>query len=76
MSEGKFSNPRPHRDEERQIEEAFRQVTGQAPGPQQINPVLPDEDPQILKPVQKVMDPPAPTVPSQPPVKNRKKGFH
>ncbi len=31
MSSGKFSQPRPHRDEERQIEEAFRQVTGQAP---------------------------------------------
>ena len=31
---GKFSKPRPHRDEERQIEEAFRQVTGQAPKPE------------------------------------------
>lgn len=29
MAQGKFSNPRPHRDEDRQIEEAFRQVTGQ-----------------------------------------------
>lgn len=28
MSQGKFSNPRPHRDEERQIEETFRQLTG------------------------------------------------
>lgn len=27
MPQGKFSQPRPHRDEERQIEEAFRQVT-------------------------------------------------
>jgi len=27
MSEGKFSQPRPHRDEERQIEESFRQLT-------------------------------------------------
>ena len=26
MSEGKFSQPRPHRDEERQIEESFRQL--------------------------------------------------
>ena len=31
MSQGKFSNPRPHRDEERQIEQAFRQLTGQEP---------------------------------------------
>ncbi len=29
MEKGKFSQPRPYRDEERQIEEAFRQVTGQ-----------------------------------------------
>lgn len=36
MAQGKFSSPRPHRDEERQIEQAFRQVTGQesAPPPQ------------------------------------------
>lgn len=27
MSQGKFSNPRPYRDEERQIEETFRQLT-------------------------------------------------
>lgn len=31
MEKGKFSQPRPYRDEERKIEEAFRQVTGQAP---------------------------------------------
>lgn len=31
MSQGKFSNPRPHRDEERQIEQAFRQLTRQEP---------------------------------------------
>lgn len=31
MPQGKFSAPRPHRDEERQIEQAFRQLTGQAP---------------------------------------------
>jgi len=31
MAQGKFSHPRPHRDEERQIEQAFRQVTGQEP---------------------------------------------
>lgn len=34
MAGGKFSKPRPHRDEERQIEQAFRQVTGQAPKPE------------------------------------------
>jgi len=33
MAEGKFSHPRPHREEDRQIEEAFRQVTGQPPVP-------------------------------------------
>ena len=31
MSEGKFSQPRPHRDEERQIEESFRQLTQNQP---------------------------------------------
>ncbi len=31
MASGKFSNPRPHRDEERQIEETFRQLTGKEP---------------------------------------------
>lgn len=34
MAQGKFSQPRPHREEEREIEEAFRQITGQAPAPQ------------------------------------------
>ena len=34
MAQGKFSSPRPHREEEREIEQAFRQITGQAP-PQQ-----------------------------------------
>ena len=33
MANGKFSHPRPDRQEEREIEEAFRQVTGQAPAP-------------------------------------------
>lgn len=33
MANGKFSQPRPDREEEREIEEAFRQVTGQAPAP-------------------------------------------
>lgn len=34
MSKGRFSQPRPHRDEEREIEQAFRQVTGQEKAPQ------------------------------------------
>lgn len=34
MSNGKFSQPRPNRDEEREIEQAFRQLTGQAPIPE------------------------------------------
>ena len=29
MANGKFSKPRPDREEERQIEKAFRQLTGQ-----------------------------------------------
>jgi len=33
MANGKFSTPRPDREEEREIERAFRQVTGQAPPP-------------------------------------------
>lgn len=40
MSQGKFSNPRPHRDEERQIEQAFRQLTGQEPVKEAEDPVL------------------------------------
>ena len=39
MSNGKFSQPRFSRDEEREIEQAFRQVTGQDPLPE-----LPAED--------------------------------
>ena len=37
MAQGKFSNPRPHRDEERQIEKTLRQLTGQEP-PSQEDP--------------------------------------
>ena len=42
MANGKFSQPRPHREEEREIEQAFRQVTGQAAPPQ---PPTPDPEP-------------------------------
>ena len=37
MAPGKFSSPRPHREEEREIEQAFRQITGQAPPPQKAD---------------------------------------
>ena len=37
MSKGKFSNPRPYREEEREIEKSFRQLTGQE------KPVKPDD---------------------------------
>lgn len=42
MANGKFSQPRPHREEEREIEQAFRQVTGQTAPPQ---PPTPDPEP-------------------------------
>jgi len=38
MSKGKFSNPRPHKEEDRQIEQAFRQVTGASPPPPKPEP--------------------------------------
>ena len=31
MSQGKFSNPRPHREEEREIEKAYRDLTRKKP---------------------------------------------
>lgn len=48
MAGGKFSKPRPHRDEERQIEQAFRQVTGQAPKPEPpvVHPSF-DQEPDV-----------------------------
>lgn len=48
MAQGKFSNPRPHRDEDRQIEEAFRQVTGQQVPTPQRRPVQKDSEPDLL----------------------------
>lgn len=38
MEKGKFSQPRPYRDEERQIEEAFRQITEQGSKKQSYQP--------------------------------------
>ncbi len=63
MAQGKFSSPRPHRDEERQIEEAFRQVTGQAPGPQHRTPVM-TEEAQIEQAIREVRQ----QAPVRPPV--------
>lgn len=51
MAQGKFSNPRPYREEERQIEQAFRQVTGKAPAPKRPNPAF-DETQPLTHPFQ------------------------
>ena len=68
MGEGKFSSPRPHRDEERQIEQAFRQVTGQAPAPQPQQPLYTQEQ-QIEQAIREVtQQAAAPKTPVQPPV--------
>lgn len=56
MAGGKFSKPRPHRDEERQIEQAFRQITGQEPPP---------EDPILKEPVTPSPEAPTPVPVSQ-----------
>ena len=50
MAKGKFSGPRPYREEERQIEEAFRQVADQPtrkPGGTEYTPVFPPEGPAM-----------------------------
>ena len=44
MEKGKFSQPRPYRDEERQIEEAFRQVTSQGAKKQTYQPKFAQEE--------------------------------
>ena len=49
MAQGKFSHPRPHREEDRQIERAFRQVTGQ-------EPVSPPPDPLFREPDSQAFD--------------------
>ena len=48
---GKFSQPRPHRDEERAIEEAFRQVTGQSAPPRSRKPEPVSQDTQSFDPI-------------------------
>ncbi len=62
MSQGKFSSPRPYREEDRQIEQAFRQVTGKEPLPQR--PKFPEEaqTEQILQETMQV-----PVIPDQTP---------
>lgn len=45
MANGKFSKPRPNREEEREIEQAFRQVTGQEAAPQPPKQVYDEADP-------------------------------
>ena len=74
MAEGKFSNPRPHRDEERQIEQAFRQVTGQEPAPQPQSPLRSEEE-QIEQTIQEVKQQPAPKAPVHTPTKPKAKKF-
>ena len=78
MAQGKFSTPRPHRDEERQIEEAFRQVTGQAPSPRTHAPAMTEEE-QLARTIREIQEETAtsatqvlPQVPQQPaPVRER-----
>ena len=45
MAKGKFSQPRPNREEEREIEQAFRQVTGQETAPQPPRQTFDETDP-------------------------------
>lgn len=45
MANGKFSRPRPNREEEREIEKAFRQVTGQEAAPQPPKERYSESDP-------------------------------
>lgn len=59
MEQGKFSSPRPHRDEERQIEEAFRQVTGQKAAPQPRPQTPPRQAPVSQSPYQCPQNQPA-----------------
>ena len=53
MSEGKFSQPRPHRDEERQIEESFRQLTED---PQRRHKKVYTVEDDICRTVQEISD--------------------
>lgn len=64
MAQGKFSKPRPHRDEERQIEETFRQVTGQQKPVSQPRPQTPVPPEQPYQP--KYQAPQAPQTPGEP----------
>ena len=57
MANGRFSQPRPDRQEEREIEKAFRQVTGQAPAP---TPPSENVDPLDLDAFDLMLDPESP----------------
>lgn len=64
---GKFSQPRPNRDEEREIERAFRQVTGQSAPPRSRKPEPISPDTQFFDPItDPVIAPiPDPVIPTQ-----------
>ena len=88
MSQGKFSSPRPHREEDRQIEQAFRQVTGKEPAPSPTPEVFLEKTPEDriqqemtrqIPPVQPPaapVTPPIPEAPAPAPVKPRQKSYN
>lgn len=61
MAKGKFSSPRPYREEDRQIEKAYRQLTGQEPPPDPQDPLTggTGEDPLLHVPEDAVLFPEA-----------------
>lgn len=65
MAQGKFSHPRPHREEDRQIERAFRQVTGQEPVSPPPDPLFREPDSQAFDLTSGERDPFAQNAPEQ-----------
>lgn len=63
MSKGKFSAPRPRREEDPEIRRAYRQMTGQEPIPESIQEPIPEPN-QEARPVRK---PEAPMRPASAP---------
>ena len=58
MDKGKFSQPRPYRDEEREIEEAFRQITQQGKKKQPYQPKFAQEQQEQSAPTETIrLDP-------------------
>lgn len=55
---GKFSNPRPYRDEERQIEETFRQLTEEKPSPRRQKQLPKEEPPLFSQTMQEIQEEP------------------